>query len=141
MALSSAERQRRYIERLKARAASALVTTAEPVSAAVDEARRLGEALNKVEYLTADRGRWYNDCLKAEAEWKQEELRHRNTRKDKIVLQQEVAALKDEIARLQSDKKYVALRRERDALADQLEAVKSYDPGALSKAIEWTRTH
>jgi hypothetical protein len=78
-------------------AAAPLVTAAEPVPAAVDEVRRLAEALNMVEYLQADRDRWYTDCLKAEAEWKQEERRHGNTRKDKILLQDEIAALKGEM--------------------------------------------
>ena len=54
----------------------------------------LHNALWKIKILEEDRDRWRSDCAKAEAELKQEELRHRNTIKDKIVLQQEIAALK-----------------------------------------------
>lgn len=48
----------------------------------------------KITLLEEDRVRWQADCAKAEAALKQEERRHTNTIKDKIVLQQEIAALK-----------------------------------------------
>jgi hypothetical protein len=121
-------------------AAAPLVTAAEPVPAAVDEARRLAEALNMVEYLKADRDRWYNDCLKAEAELKQEELRHRNTRKDKIVLQQEIAAMEGEMPAARGRRmraEIAALRKERDALLLLLNQIRSYAPKIPDEARAW----
>lgn len=59
----------------------------------------LHKAVLSIQRLEKDRDRWRNDCAKAEAELKQEELRHRITIKDKIVLQQEIAALKQKTRR------------------------------------------
>jgi len=55
-------------------------------------------ALSKIGLLEEDRARWQSDCAKAEAELKREEQRHLNTLKDKIMLQQEIAALKRQLA-------------------------------------------
>jgi hypothetical protein len=44
--------------------------------------------------LETDRNRWQTDCARAEAELRIERQHHTNTIKDKIVLKQEIAALK-----------------------------------------------
>jgi hypothetical protein len=85
-ARSQAEIQRAYRERKR-------MATPDPADFAAmrDE---LHHALSKITLLEEDRARWQADCAKAEAALKQEERRHTNTIKDKIVLQQELAALK-----------------------------------------------
>ncbi len=55
---------------------------------------RLHNALVHIENLERDRKRWQTDCAHAEAELRIERQHHTNTIKDKIVLQQEIAALK-----------------------------------------------
>jgi hypothetical protein len=54
----------------------------------------LYNALVRIENLETDRTRWQTDCARAEAELRVERQHHTNTIKDKIVLQQEIAALK-----------------------------------------------
>lgn len=54
----------------------------------------LHNALSQIEVLEADRNRWQTDCARAEAELRIERQHHTNTIKDKIVLQQEIAALR-----------------------------------------------
>jgi hypothetical protein len=102
MGLSNAERQRRYVARLKERAAAppASVPAFNPETQiivdreAFDAMRdRLERALVSIEVLQQDRDRWYNDCLKAEAELQVEHQHHTNTMKDKIVLKQRLADL------------------------------------------------
>jgi hypothetical protein len=60
----------------------------------VDTRDRLHNALAHIEYLEGDRNRWQTDCARAEAELRVERQHHTNTIKDKILLQQEIAALK-----------------------------------------------
>jgi hypothetical protein len=93
-AKSQAEVQRAYRERQKAR-----TTTFDPDTQVIMSRDRLGRsplqaAKDEIAYLKADRDRWYNDCLKAEADLKLERQFHLNTTKDKIVLQKELATLK-----------------------------------------------
>ena len=59
----------------------------------------LHNALSRIEVLEADRNRWQTDCARAEAELRIERQHHTNTIKDKIVLQQEIAALKQKPSR------------------------------------------
>jgi hypothetical protein len=54
----------------------------------------LHNALSHIEVLETDRNRWQTDSARAEAELRIERQHHTNTIKDKIVLQQEIAALK-----------------------------------------------
>jgi hypothetical protein len=54
----------------------------------------LHNALVQIKILEQDRARWQTDCARAEAELRVERQHHTNTIKDKIVLQQELAALK-----------------------------------------------
>jgi hypothetical protein len=54
----------------------------------------LHNALLRIELLEEDRNRWQTDCARAEAELRIERQHHTNTIKDKIVLQKEIAALK-----------------------------------------------
>jgi hypothetical protein len=54
----------------------------------------LHNALIDIQILKEDRTRWQNDCARAEAELRLERQHHTNTIKDKIVLQKEIAALK-----------------------------------------------
>jgi hypothetical protein len=60
----------------------------------VDMRDKLHNALAHIEYLETDRNRWQTDCARAEAELRVEHQHHTNTIKDKILLQQEIAALK-----------------------------------------------
>jgi hypothetical protein len=54
----------------------------------------LHNALVRIELLEEDRARWQADCARAEAELRLERQHHTNTIKDKILLQQEITALK-----------------------------------------------
>ena len=54
----------------------------------------LHHALIDIRILDEDRTRWQNDCARAEAELRIERQHHTNTIKEKIVLQKEIAALK-----------------------------------------------
>jgi hypothetical protein len=54
----------------------------------------LHNALLRVGILEEDRNRWQTDCARAEAELRIERQLHTNTIKDKIVLQKEIAAIK-----------------------------------------------
>ncbi|MEA2728915.1 MAG: hypothetical protein QOF70_3390, partial [Acetobacteraceae bacterium] len=54
----------------------------------------LHNALLRIKTLEEDRNRWQTDCARAEAELRLERQLHTNTIKDKIVLQKEIAALK-----------------------------------------------
>ncbi len=54
----------------------------------------LHNALARIENLQQDRDRWRADCARAETELRVERQLHTNTIKDKILLQQEIAALK-----------------------------------------------
>jgi hypothetical protein len=54
----------------------------------------LHNALLRIRTLEEDRNRWQTDCAPAEAELRVERQHHTNTIKDKIVLQKEIAALK-----------------------------------------------
>ena len=54
----------------------------------------LHNALIHIQVLDRDRTRWQNDCARAEAELRLERQHHTNTIKDKILLQKEIAALK-----------------------------------------------
>ena len=54
----------------------------------------LHNALIDIQILKEDRTRWQNDCARAEAELRLERQQHTNTIKDKIMLQKEIAALK-----------------------------------------------
>jgi len=63
-------------------------------------AKRLQDAEIRLQLKEEDRARWQKDCALAEAALKQEERRHTNTVKDKIVLQNEVAALKRQLESL-----------------------------------------
>ena len=62
--------------------------------------RKLEDAEIRLQLKEKDRARWQKDCALAEAALKQEERRNTNTLKDKIVLQNEVAALKQQLASL-----------------------------------------
>ncbi len=137
-----AELEAAGLDKPAADAAAPLVTMAEPSPAANDDVRRLREALNMAEYLTADRDRWYNDCLKAEASLKQEERRHTNTRKDKLVLQQEIAALEGNVPaaparRLRAEN--AALKQECNALRLLLNQIQSYAPQIPDEARAWAQ--
>jgi hypothetical protein len=55
----------------------------------------LHNALLRIKTLEEDRNRWQTDCARAEAESRLERQLHTNTIKDKIVLQKEIAALKE----------------------------------------------
>lgn len=94
VALSNAERQRRFVQRLKERAAAVPLVTEAPAPALDNLGRDpLQRALDEAAYLRSDRDRWQADCAKAEAELRLERQLHLNTTKDKIVLQKELAAL------------------------------------------------
>lgn len=54
----------------------------------------LHNALVRIESLETDRNRWQTDCARGEADLRVERQHHTNTIKGKIVLQQEIAALK-----------------------------------------------
>jgi hypothetical protein len=86
MGLTSAERQRRYIQRLKDRAAA-------PPPATVSDDGELRRLRDQMEYLKSNRDGWQERAMKAEDELRLEQRRHLNTTKDKIVLKQEIAAL------------------------------------------------
>jgi hypothetical protein len=60
----------------------------------------LHNALSRIEVLETDRNRWQTDCARAEAELRSERQHHTNTIKDKIMLQQEIAALKQKPRRI-----------------------------------------
>ena len=104
MALTAAQKQRAYRERLAKAgkvlklvdASSAPVAFDPETQIIVDrkEYEALSKARSRLKLVEEDRNRWQADCAKAEAELKREEQRHLNTLKDKIVLQQEIAALK-----------------------------------------------
>jgi len=60
----------------------------------------LHNALVHIENLQRDRNRWQADCARAEAELRVERQHHTNTIKDKIVLKQEIATLKQKPKRI-----------------------------------------
>jgi hypothetical protein len=76
MGLTSAERQRRYIQRLKDRAA-----TPPPATVTNGEVERLRD---QMDYLRSDRDRWQERAMKAELEIDRERQRHHDTTRAKI---------------------------------------------------------
>jgi hypothetical protein len=110
-----AEIQRRYRQRLAAvgKVVRLIDPSAVPIisdfnpgtDVVVDRAgwedvhERLRNALSKIALLEDDRARWQTDRARAEAELRLEQQSHTKTLKDKIVLKNEIAALKQKARR------------------------------------------